>query len=146
MAANPRRLEVLLVEDNPTDVLLTRDILEKNQVSMNLHVVEDGVKALAFLRRQGEFAAAPRPDLVLLDLNLPRKSGWEVLADMKTDDQLKVIPVVVLTSSKAEADIDRAYSCHANCYVTKAVDYEGFAEVLRSLKHFWLNVATLPSG
>lgn len=137
-------IEILMVEDSPTDVLLTREALEYAKVLNHLHVVEDGVQAMAFLRRQGPYAHAPRPGLILLDLNLPRKDGREVLAEIKTDEDLKVIPVVALTTSKAEEEILKAYKLHVNCYVTKPVDFANFAEVVRSIQQFWFTVVTLP--
>ena len=142
----PRRpYDILMVEDSPTDVLLTRAALAENPaVPLQLHVASDGEEGLAFLRRQGKYAQAPRPDLVLLDLNLPRIDGHEVLATVKTDEELKTIPVVVLTTSKADEDVLRAYTLHANCYLTKPVDYAQFAQVVRSLEHYWFQVATLP--
>jgi two-component system response regulator len=142
---NPRPIEILLVEDSPTDVLMTVEAFKYAKVLNNLHVVENGVDALAFLRRQGAHAGAPRPDLILLDLNLPRKDGREVLADIKADPELKIIPVVVLTTSKAEEDVVKAYGLHANCYVTKPVDFASFAEVVRSIEQFWFTVVTLPT-
>jgi CheY-like chemotaxis protein len=137
-------LQVLLVEDSPTDVLMAKAALESAKLLLNLHVVEDGEQALAFLRHEGMHANAPRPDLVLLDLNLPRKDGREVLAAVKADDQLKAIPVVVLTTSKAEGDILEAYGLHANCYITKPIDFGGFAEVIRLIEHFWFTVVISP--
>lgn len=141
-----RSLEILQVEDSPTDALMAKAAFEQAQQRINLHLVEDGVEAEAFLRRQGKYADAPRPDLILLDLNLPKKDGREVLAEVKADDQLKVIPVVILTTSKAEEDILKAYRLHANCYVTKPIEFGGFAEIIRSIAHFWFTVATLPQG
>jgi CheY-like chemotaxis protein len=137
-------IAILLVEDSPTDVLMTREALTYAKVLHHLHVVEDGVAALAFLRRQGEYAAAPRPDLILLDLNLPRKNGQEVLAELKADDAFKLIPVVVLTTSQAESDILTSYGLHANCYITKPVDFANFAAVVRAIEQFWFAVVTLP--
>jgi CheY-like chemotaxis protein len=137
-------IQILLVEDSPTDVLMTRAALESSKLLLNLHVVEDGEQALAFLHRENMHANAPRPDLILLDLNLPRKDGREVLAAVKADDQLKVIPVVVLTTSKAEEDILKAYGLHANCYITKPIDFGSFTEVVRSIEHFWFIVVRLP--
>lgn len=142
---NLRAIEILLVEDSPTDVLMTEEALKYAKVLNNLHVVENGVDAMAFLRREGAHAGAPRPDLILLDLNLPRKDGREVLADIKADPVLKIIPVVVLTTSKAEEDVIKAYGLHANCYVTKPVDFASFAEVVRSIEQFWFTVVTLPT-
>jgi CheY-like chemotaxis protein len=136
--------EILMVEDSPSDALITREALEYAKLLHRLHVVEDGVRALAFLRREGPYAQAPRPDLILLDLNLPRKDGREVLVDVKADDHLKTIPVVVLTTSRADEDILRAYGLHANCYITKPVDFVRFAEVVRAIEHFWFTVVTLP--
>ncbi len=139
-----RPIEILLVEDNPGDVRLTIEALKEGKVSNNLSVARDGVEALAFLRREGSFSQAPRPDLVLLDLNLPRKDGREVLAEIKVDPLLRRIPVVVLTTSKAEEDILRTYDLHANCYITKPVDLEQFISVVRSIDDFWLSVVKLP--
>jgi two-component system response regulator len=136
--------EILLVEDSPSDVLMTREALQSAKVLNNLHVVEDGVEAMAFLRQQGKFAASTRPHLVLLDLNLPRKSGREVLSEIKGDAELKMIPVVVLTTSKAEVDVLNAYGLHANCYITKPVDFRAFAGVIWSIENFWFTVVTLP--
>lgn len=137
-------VEILLVEDNPGDVRLTKEALKEGKVYNNLHWAKDGVEALEFLRRQGKHANAPRPDIILLDLNLPRKDGREVLSIIKNDDNLKQIPVVVLTTSKAEEDVLRSYELHANCYVTKPVDLEKFILVVKSIDRFWLTVVTLP--
>ena len=137
-------IEILLVEDNPGDVRLTREGLREGKVLSNLTVVDDGVKALAFLRRSGEHRDAPRPDLILLDLNLPRLSGREVLAEIKGDPELRSIPVVILTSSQAEQDIVRAYELNANCYITKPVDLEQFITVVKSIEEFWFTVVRLP--
>jgi CheY-like chemotaxis protein len=139
-----RPIEILLVEDNPGDVRLTIEALKEGKVRNNLAVAKDGVEALAFLRRQGNYADASRPDLILLDLNLPRKDGREVLAEIKEDPALRRIPVVVLTTSKAEEDIVRTYDLHANCYITKPVDLEQFISVVRSIDDFWLSVVRLP--
>jgi chemotaxis family two-component system response regulator Rcp1 len=139
-------IEVLLVEDNPGDVRLTREALKEGKTHVRLSVVHDGEEALAFLRRQGPHAAAPRPDLILLDLNLPRKGGREVLAAVKADCQLRRIPVVVLTSSQAEQDILASYDLNANCYITKPVDLDQFIGVVRSIEDFWLTVVKLPRG
>jgi two-component system, chemotaxis family, response regulator Rcp1 len=139
-------IEILMVEDSPSDALITREALEYAKVLNHLHVVEDGVRAMAFLRREGPYAQTPRPDLILLDLNLPKKDGREVLAEIKADDQLKTIPVVVLTTSRAEEDILRAYGLHANCYITKPVDFVRFAEVVRAIEHFWFTIVSLPPG
>jgi CheY-like chemotaxis protein len=137
-------VDILLVEDSPADVRLTREALQEAKVINTLHVVKDGVEALAFLRRQGRHAGSPRPHLILLDLNLPKKDGREVLAEIKQDEELKCIPVVVLTTSAAEEDILRSYNLHANAYVTKPVDLKRFYEVIRALEGFWLAVVTLP--
>lgn len=137
-------IEILLVEDNPADVRLTQEALREGKVKNSLSVARDGAEAIAFLRRQGEFAAAPKPDLILLDLNLPKKDGREVLADIKDDPILRRIPVVVLTTSSAEADILKSYELHANCYITKPVDLEQFVKVVKSIDDFWLTVVRLP--
>ena len=139
-----RPIEILLVEDSPSDTELTVEALKDFKVRNHVSVVEDGVLAMQFLRRQGPYAQAPRPDLVMLDLNLPRKDGREVLADIKSDDQLKTIPIVVLTTSRADQDILRAYQLSANCYINKPVDFNQFLEVVRSIESFWLFVVTLP--
>lgn len=139
-----RPIEILLVEDNPGDVRLTVEGLKEGKVRNNLQVARDGVEALAYLRRQGEFVRAVRPDLILLDLNLPRKDGREVLADIKSDPDLKTIPVVVLTTSRAEQDVLRSYQLQANCYITKPVDLEQFINVVKSIEDFWLTIVTLP--
>ena len=139
-------VEILLVEDNPADVRLTREALKEGKVYNNLHWAKDGVEALEFLHRQGKYADAPRPDIILLDLNLPKKDGREVLQDIKKDDKLKRIPVVILTTSKAEEDVLKSYNLHANCYVTKPVDLEQFIVVVKSIDMFWLTVVTLPNG
>ena len=136
---------ILLVEDNPGDVRLTIEGLKEGKVRNKLHVARDGVEALAFLRQEGEFADAVRPDLILLDLNLPRKDGREVLADIKADPDLKTIPVVVLTTSRADQDVLQSYQLQANCYITKPVDLEQFIGVVKSLEEFWLTVVTLPN-
>lgn len=138
-------IHVLLVEDDPGDVLMTREAFEENKVANNLSVVSDGEAAMAFLRKQGEYADAPTPDLVLLDLNLPRMDGREVLAAMKGDEELHRIPVVVLTTSEAEEDVLRSYSLHANAYVTKPVDFERFIQVVRKIDDFFVQVVRLPS-
>jgi CheY-like chemotaxis protein len=139
-------IEVLLVEDNPGDVRLTREALRDNKVHIHLSLVEDGVEAVTFLRREGKYANAPRPDLILLDLNLPRKDGREVLKEIKGDGDLKQIPVVILTTSTAEQDILRTYDLHANCYITKPVDFEQFLMVVKAIEDFWLTVVKLPKG
>ena len=139
-----RPAEVLLVEDNPGDARLTLEALKEGKVLNRVSVVPDGVEAMAFLRRQGPYADVPRPDLILLDLNLPKKDGREVLAEIKADPGLKRIPVVILTTSQAEEDIARTYDLHANCYVTKPVDLDKFLEVVRSIEDFWLAFVQLP--
>ena len=137
-------IEILLVEDSPSDTDLTLEALKDFKVRNHVSVVEDGVLAMQFLRRQGAYAQAPRPDLIMLDLNLPRKDGREVLAEIKGDDHLKTIPIVVLTTSRAEKDILSAYQLNANCYINKPVDFNQFLEVVRSIESFWLFVVTLP--
>ena len=144
MVDENRPVEILLVEDNPGDERLTREALKEGKVYSNLHWVKDGVEAMEFLRRQGRYSGVPRPDIILLDLNLPKKDGREVLQEIKTDDALKRIPVVVLTTSKAEEDVLRTYNLHANCYVTKPVDLEKFMVVVKTIDVFWLTVVTLP--
>lgn len=145
MTPSIRRIDILMVEDNATDVMITREALEHAKVLHTLHVVEDGVEAIKYLKGTDHHAGATRPDLILLDLNLPRKDGHEVLAEIKGDAGLKHIPVVVLTTSKAEEDVMKAYGHHANCYVTKPVDFEVFTEVVRSIENFWFSVVTLPA-
>ena len=137
-------ITILLVEDNPGDADLVREALRDNKVCNELHVMPDGVEALAFLRRQGRHARAPRPDLILLDLNLPRKDGREVLQEIKADHDLKRIPVVVLTTSEQEQDILSAYNLNANCYVTKPMDLDQFLHVVRSIDTFWFSIVSLP--
>ncbi len=139
-----RPIEILLVEDSPSDVKLTLTILGQAKIANQVSHVEDGVEAMEFLRQQGKYAHAPRPDLILLDLNLPRKDGREVLAELKIDPELATIPVVVLTTSKSEQDVLRSYELRANCYVTKPVDFTSFLEVVQSIEKFWLAVVTLP--
>src|SRR6202171_798515 len=137
-------IEVLLVEDSPGDVRLTREAFKDAKVHINLHVAPDGIEAMAFLRHEGAHANAPRPDLILLDLNLPKKDGREVLAEIKESPALKSIPVVILTTSASEADILRSYRLHANCYIAKPVDLDGFLKVVKSIDGFWLSVVKLP--
>jgi len=137
-------VEILLVEDNPGDVRLTEEVLMEGKVRNNLQVVGDGVEAMAFLRRENSYAEAPRPDLILLDLNLPKKDGREVLQEIKADLQLKTIPVVVLTTSAADEDILRSYDLCANCYITKPVDLDQFIRVVRAIETFWLTIVSLP--
>jgi two-component system, chemotaxis family, response regulator Rcp1 len=140
-----RPIEILLVEDNPGDARLTEEALKEGKVRNNLHIARDGVEAMAFLRREGKHKDEPRPDLVLLDLNLPRKDGREVLAEMKEHPELKLIPVVVLTTSEAEQDVLRTYELCANCYITKPVDLEKFMTIVRGIEDFWLTIVRLPS-
>ncbi|MEJ2147900.1 MAG: response regulator [Chloroflexota bacterium] len=139
-----RPVEILLVEDNPGDVRLTIEGLQEARVYNNLHVAQDGIEALGFLHREGLHSEAPRPDLILLDLNLPRKDGREVLAEIKADVGLRRIPVIVLTTSQDEEDILKTYDLHANCYVTKPLDFEQFMHVVQSVEDFWLSVVTFP--
>ncbi len=139
-----RPIEILMVEDSPSDAQLTVEALHAAKIANRLSHVEDGVEALRFLRQQGPYADAPRPDLILLDLNLPRKDGREVLDELKRDPDLKVIPVVVLTTSRSEQDVLRSYQLHANCYITKPVDFTKFMEVVKAIENFWLSIVTLP--
>ena len=139
-----RTANLLIMEDNPTDVMIMQEALTHFKVRINLHVASDGVAGLAYLRRMGEHANAPRPDLILLDLNMPRKDGHEVLAEIKSDPTLCSIPVVVLTTSQAEDDVAHAYGAHVNCYIRKPVDFARFVEVVRSIEHFWFTVVALP--
>ena len=141
---NGRPIEILLVEDNPGDVRLTKEALKEGKVSNNLYVAEDGLEALDFLLRQGPFSDAVQPDLILLDLNLPRMDGRELLARIKEEPGLRRIPVVILTTSKAEADIVKTYDLHANCYITKPVDLEQFIVVVQSIESFWMTIVKLP--
>ena len=137
-------IEILLVEDSPGDVRLTQEALRDARVRNRLHVASDGVEAMAFLRREGAHADAPRPDLILLDLNLPRMDGREVLREVKSDASLATIPVVILTTSDADEDIARSYELHANCYVTKPVGLEAFLTVVQNIEHFWVSIVKLP--
>jgi two-component system, chemotaxis family, response regulator Rcp1 len=137
-------IDILLVEDNPGDVRLTQEAFKEGKVVNNLHVVQDGEQALDFLRRKGKFAETPRPDLILLDLNLPKIDGRAVLAEIKTDPELRRIPVVILTTSKAEEDILRTYDLHANCYITKPVELDEFIAIAHSIENFWLSIVKLP--
>ena len=137
-------VEILLVEDNSGDVRLIREALKSDRLWNSLQVAQDGVEAMAYLRREGEFSGAVRPDVILLDLNLPRKDGREVLAEIKADEDLKLIPVVVLTTSQAHEDILQAYRLHANCYITKPVDLPKFMTVVKSIEHFWFAIVRLP--
>ena len=146
MSDGPRcgPIEILLVEDNPGDVRLTIEALKEGKVANEINVAADGIEALAFLRREGKYKNAPKPDLILLDLNLPKKNGREVLAEIKMNPHLKCIPVVVLTSSQAETDIVTTYNLHANCYITKPVDFDQFIKVVKSIENFWFKVVKLP--
>ena len=139
-------IEILLVEDNPGDSRLAKEALKESKLKNNLYVAEDGVEAMNFLYKTGKYSKMPRPDLVILDLNLPKKDGREVLAEIKNDDNLKRIPVVILTISKAEEDILKTYNLHANCYVTKPLDLDQFMKVVRSIEDFWLTIVKLPNG
>ena len=141
-----KSIEILLVEDNPGDVRLTQEAFREAKVRNKLHVVGDGVEAMAFLRREGKYADSPRPDLILLDLNMPKKDGREVLAEIKTEKDLRRIPVVILTISKAEEDIIKSYDLHANCYITKPVDLEQFIKVVKAVEDFWLTIVKLPKS
>jgi CheY-like chemotaxis protein len=139
-----RPIEILLVEDNPGDVRLTQENFKASKIRNNLYVANDGVEAMTFLRREGKYGDAVRPDLILLDLNLPKMDGREVLAEIKADGELKSIPVVVLTISKAEQDVLKTYNLHANCYITKPIGLEQFAKVVKAIESFWLSIVTLP--
>ena len=140
-----KMINILLVEDNPGDVRLTEEAFRESKIRNQFHAVEDGVEALAFLHQEGKYAAAPHPDVILLDLNLPRKDGREVLEEIKSDEKLQRIPVVVLTTSSAEEDIIRTYNLHANCYINKPVDLEQFLKVVQTINEFWLNIVVLPT-
>lgn len=139
-----RAIEILLVEDNPGDADLAREALEQSKIKNKLYVAEDGIDAMAFLKKKGLYADAPRPNLIILDLNLPRMDGREVLAEIKKDDNLKRIPVVILTTSKADEDILRSYNLHANCYITKPIAFDQFMKVVHSIEDFWLSIVVLP--
>jgi len=139
-----KNIEILLVEDNPADIRLAQEAFKDAKVHNILYTVGDGVEAMAFLRRQGKYADVGRPDLILLDLNLPKKDGREVLAEIKTDEHLKLIPVVILTVSKDEEDILKTYNLHANCYITKPIDFEQFMKVIKTIEEFWLTIVKLP--
>ncbi len=139
-------IDILLVEDNEGDARLAKEAMRDSKVRNTLFHVPDGVEAMAFLRKEGKYAKAPRPDLILLDLNLPRKDGREVLADIKDDKDLKRIPVVILTVSNDEADVIKTYNLHANCYITKPIDLGQFIKVVRSIEDFWLTIVKLPDG
>jgi len=147
MALNSDRpFEILLVEDNPGDIRLTQEAFKSNTITSNIHIAKDGVEAMAFLKQEGDYANSPRPDLILLDLNLPKKDGREVLATIKMDDDLKIIPVVILTTSSAEEDVLKTYQLHANCYITKPVDLDQFIILIKSMGDFWFTHVKLPSG
>ena len=141
----PKHIEILLVEDSPADILLTREAFQESRIVNTIHVAEDGIQAMNFLYKRGEYASSPRPDLILLDLNLPRKNGREVLAEIKADPNLKKIPIVVLTTSSADEDILKAYDLNANCYVVKPVGFDNFMQAMQSIRHFWFSVVTLPT-
>ncbi|HPE98199.1 MAG: response regulator [Chitinophagales bacterium] len=145
MAQQPEVMNILLVEDNPGDIRLTQEAFKEGTIPKTLHVVKDGVEAMEFLRQRGKYAEAPMPDIILLDLNLPRKDGREVLADIKADEHLRFIPVIILTTSDSEQDISRAYSLYANCFVTKPVDLEQFIFIIRQIEIFWFQVTKLPT-
>jgi CheY-like chemotaxis protein len=144
MDATP--IQILVLEDNEPDVLLMTESLKAAKLANALHVVQDGIEALEFLRREGQFASAPQPDLILLDLNLPRKDGREVLAEIKSDPELRHIPVVILTGSRAEQDVVESYALHANCYIVKPVTLNGLMEIVKAIGKFWLTVVRLPAG
>jgi CheY-like chemotaxis protein len=139
-----RPIEILLIEDSPSDVALTVEALKAGKIANNLNRVADGVEAIDYLRQRGKYAKALRPDLIMLDLNLPRKDGRDVLRELKTDPSLKLIPIIVLTTSRADKDVLQSYELNANCYITKPVDFEHFIEVVKSIENFWLTVVTLP--
>jgi len=142
---NGKSVEILLVEDNPGDVRLTQEALKDSKLKNNLYVVNDGLEALSFLHREGKYANAVRPDIIFLDLNLPKKNGRDVLVEIKEDPELKRIPVVILTTSTAEEDIIRTYNSHANCYITKPIDFEQFITVVKKIEDFWFTIVKLPS-
>ena len=146
LEGNTMPIEILLVEDSPGDVRLTREAFKDARVLVNLQVAGDGEEAMAFLKRQGKYSSKPRPDIILLDLTLPKKDGRAVLAEIKEDPKLQTIPVVILTTSASEADVLKSYSLHANCYITKPVDLDGFLKVVKSIDGFWLSVVRLPTG
>ncbi len=141
---NTKVFDLLVVEDNPGDARLTREILNNNGISSNLYIVNDGVEAMEFLRNKGKFVKSPKPDLIIMDLNLPRKDGREVLAEIKVDEDLKHIPIVIMTISQAEDDILKSYKLHANCFITKPIDLNHFIKVIKSIEEFWFSVVKLP--
>jgi chemotaxis family two-component system response regulator Rcp1 len=142
--SSERPVVILMAEDNPTDVLIAREGLGSAKMLNTLHVVDDGIEAMEFLRQHGKYAGAPRPDMILLDLNMPRKNGQEVLAEIKADEVLRSIPVIIFTTSKSRDDIDKAYGLHANCYISKPVDFDEFTKVVQTIQDFWVSVVTLP--
>ena len=142
---NIQAINILLVEDNPGDVELTKNVFENGKVANNIEVATDGEQAMAYLRKEGDYADATTPDIILLDLNLPKKDGREVLGEIKTDDHLKKIPIIILTTSQADEDINNAYLNHANCYIRKPVDLEVFVDVARNIENFWLSIVKLPN-
>lgn len=146
LGAQSRPFEILLVEDNPGDVRLTSEGLQAGSFPYHLSVARDGLEAMAFLKQEGRWGGAPRPDLILLDLNLPRKNGREVLTTIKADDDLRRIPVVVLTTSAQDAEVSRSYTLGANCYVTKPLDFDSYVEMVKAIEDFWFEVAQLPRG
>jgi len=141
-----KAVEILLIEDNPGDVRLTIEALKESKIMNNMHVADDGIEALSFLKKEGIYKDKPRPDLIILDLNLPKKDGREVLGEIKSDDSLKQIPIVILTTSEAEEDIIKSYELHANCYITKPVNMEQFIKVVSSVGEFWFSIVMLPPG
>jgi two-component system, chemotaxis family, response regulator Rcp1 len=141
---NTKAFDILVIEDNPGDARLIKEVLIENKILNNLNILKDGVEAMNFLLKKGEYTNAPRPDLIFLDLNLPKKDGREVLSEIKTNDILKQIPVVVMTTSQSEEDIFKSYSLHANCYITKPIDLEQFVKVIQSLEDFWFSLVKLP--
>jgi CheY-like chemotaxis protein len=143
---NGKPIEILLVEDNPGDYRLAMEVFKEAKVNNTMHIVTDGVEAIKYLKNKGKYNDSPRPDLILLDLNLPKKDGKEVLAEIKDDDNLKRIPVVILTVSSAEEDIIKSYDLHANAYITKPIDLDQFINVVRSIENFWLSIVKLPNG
>ncbi len=142
--AQTKPIDILLIEDNPGDVRLTQEAFSQSNLWVDLHVVVDGVEALDFLSHTGKFSKESRPDLILLDLNLPRKNGREVLEEIKSDPELRAIPIIVLTTSKAEEDIDQVYGLLANCYISKPIDFDRYAQVVKTIEYFWLNLVKLP--
>lgn len=144
MTTDGQPIEILLAEDNPGDAKLTQKAFEQGNITNNLHIVEDGAEAVKFLHQEGDYRERPRPDLVLLDLNMPKMDGWDVLEEIKTDSELARIPVIILTSSEAEEDIVRSYDLQANAYLTKPVDFQGFLEIVHGFEEFWLSLVKMP--